>query len=67
MENLKIGAKVIVDKPVSFNNVSDIKVTHTSIKYLLKKTFKVRGYSKYIFDIETMQSIGREKLKVRII
>jgi hypothetical protein len=61
------GLKIIIDKPDNSQNVSDIKVLHTSIKSVLHTTFTVRGMSKYLFDIKTMTSIGIEKLKVTIL
>jgi hypothetical protein len=56
----------VVERPSDSTRVNDIKIVHTSILSVLDTTFTVRGYSKYLFDIKTMTSIGLDKLKVSL-
>ena len=64
---IKTEIKILVDKPFNSQNLSDIKVIHSSIKEVYKNKFTIMGLSKYVFDINTLESIGIEKLKVKIL
>lgn len=64
---LSNNIKVIVERSKSYNRFNDIKVCHTSILQIFNNTFTLRGFSKYLFDMKTMTSIGREQLKVTLI
>lgn len=64
---LQVGQKVEVDREPSFYRVHDNNKIQTSVKEIFATTFTVRGFSKYLFKIATMESTGISKLKVKII
>ena len=63
---MQVGDKVIATKPFHFNNTSDIKEVHTSIKEIFVNTFTLRGYSKYLFDIKTLKNISNSGSSITV-
>lgn len=64
---MKIGDKVEVDREPNSLRLNHNNKVQTSVKEIFITKFTLRGFSKYLFDIETMESTCISKLKVKIL
>lgn len=64
---MKVGDKVEVDREPNSMRLHHNNKIQTSVKEIGVTKFTLRGFSKYVFDIETMESTCISRLKVKLL